>query len=48
MVGSVKRCLRKILGNAHPSFDELLTVLSEVETTLNSRPLAYDYDSPGG
>ena len=28
MVGSVKACLRKVLGNARLIFDELLTVLS--------------------
>ena len=35
LIGIVKRCLRKVLGNARLSFDELLTVMSEVEATLN-------------
>ena len=39
MVRSVKRCLRKVLGNARLILDELNTVLVEVEGTLNSRPL---------
>ena len=44
MVGSVKRCLRKALGNSRLSKDELLTVLVEIEETLNSWPLTYEYN----
>ncbi|XP_065060201.1 uncharacterized protein LOC135687544 [Rhopilema esculentum] len=48
MVRSVKRCLRKVLGNAKVSHDELCTLLAEVECVLNNRPLTYLYDELGG
>ena len=38
---SVKRCMKKILRTSHPTEEELLTLLLEVEVTLNSRPLTY-------
>ena len=41
MVKSTKRYLRKIIGQAKLSYDELLTALTEVEMVLNSRPLTY-------
>ena len=41
MVQTTKRCLRKTIGRAHLTYDELLTSLTEVEMTLNSRPISY-------
>ena len=41
MVQTAKRCLNKVVGNARLTYDELLTLLAEVEMTLNSRPLTY-------
>lgn len=41
MVGLTKRCLRKMIGRAKLTYDELLTAIVEVEMILNSRPLTY-------
>ena len=40
-VRSVKRCLKKTIGGAILTYDELLTVVVEVECILNCRPLSY-------
>lgn len=44
LVRSTKRCLKKMIGRAHFSVDELTTALAEIEAVLNSRPLSYISD----
>jgi hypothetical protein len=41
LVGSLKRCLKKTIGKARLSYDELVTAVTEAESILNSRPLSY-------
>ena len=43
LVRCTKRCLKKILGSARLTYQELLTLLVETECILNSRLLAYVY-----
>ena len=43
MVQSVKRALRKILRRTSATYDELLTVVIEIESVINSRPICYLY-----
>ena len=38
---SVKRCMRKTIGGARLTYEELLTVIVEAEMILNARPLSY-------
>ena len=38
---SVKRCLKKTIGGATLTSEELLTVVVEVKMILNCRPLSY-------
>ena len=41
MIQTTKRCLRKTIGSARLTYDELLTSVTEVEMIINSRPLTY-------
>ena len=39
MVRSTKRCLKKLLYKDRVSYEELLTILSEIQLVINNRPL---------
>ena len=50
LIKSTKRCLKKTIGKARLSYDELQTAIVEVEAILNSRPISFlsadDFEEP--
>jgi hypothetical protein len=45
MVGTVKRCLRKVLGQSRLTEEHLNTTLISIEAAVNSRPITQGEDS---
>ena len=43
-IKTVKQCLYKTLGKAKIKYFELLTVLSDIQNSINNRPLTYVYN----
>ncbi|XP_006822846.1 uncharacterized protein LOC102808814 [Saccoglossus kowalevskii] len=41
LIGITKNAIKKVLGRSYIMFDELRTLLTEVENVLNDRPLTY-------
>ena len=48
MVQCTKRCLKKSLGRTSLDFEAVRTLLVEIETTINNRPITYVYDDKEG
>uniref|UniRef100_A0A1X7UBW2 Integrase catalytic domain-containing protein n=1 Tax=Amphimedon queenslandica TaxID=400682 RepID=A0A1X7UBW2_AMPQE len=50
LIQSVKRCMKKVIGRASLTYEELLTAVIEIEMIINSLPLSYvtqdDLDEP--
>ncbi|XP_046856152.1 uncharacterized protein LOC124449257 [Xenia sp. Carnegie-2017] len=44
LIRSVKRPLRKVVGRTNLTYDELHTIVVEIEGVINARPLTYVYD----
>ena len=42
----MKRCLRKLLGRSRVDYEQLLTLLPELQTIIDNKPLTFLYDEP--
>ena len=45
LIGVMKNLLKKAMGRARLTYDEILTILIEMESIINSRPLTYMSDN---
>ncbi|GBL80190.1 hypothetical protein AVEN_29166-1 [Araneus ventricosus] len=45
LIRSVKTCLKRILGKSSLTYEELYTVLVEIQAVINSRPITYLYSN---
>ena len=45
LIRIVKSCLKRILGKSSLNYEQLSTVLTEVEAVVNSRPITYIFDN---
>eukprot|EP00795_Rhopilema_esculentum_P015986 gene15986-7318_t len=45
LIRGFKSCLKKCIGQARLTYDELTTVVTEIEATFNPRPLTYLYEN---
>ena len=48
MVRSAKRCIVKVVGRTMLDFNEVNTILVEIEGVINSRPITYVHDDSEG
>ena len=46
MIRSMKRCLRKLLGRSGVDYEQLHTLLAEIQTVIKNRPLTFLYNEP--
>lgn len=47
LVRSTKRCLKKMLFRSYLTYEEVQTVLSEIQLIINNRPLTLLSEEPG-
>ena len=47
LIRSTKRCLKKVLFKSYLTYEQLLTVLLQIEVIINNRPLTFIYEKPG-